>query len=138
MPADKTEEDNNEKHHDLAKAPTANSHAGGHSVQPIKTREDGSEYPTGVRLALITLALCLSVFLIALDNSIIATAIPTISDAFQSLSDVGWYGSGKHRRSLVSLSGSQLTNSSPQHEQPTSSPRPPCSSSSASSTRTLA
>lgn len=29
------------------------------------------------------------------DNSIIATAIPKITDQFQSLSDVGWYGSGK-------------------------------------------
>ncbi|KAJ7755196.1 major facilitator superfamily domain-containing protein [Mycena metata] len=47
----------------------------------------------GLQLALITLALCLSVFLVALDNTIIATAIPKITDQFQSLDDVGWYGS---------------------------------------------
>ena len=29
------------------------------------------EYPTGMKLAIITLALCLSVFLVALDNTII-------------------------------------------------------------------
>ena len=29
-----------------------------------------------------------------LDNSIIATAIPKITDEFTSLPDVGWYGSG--------------------------------------------
>ncbi|KAF7323823.1 DHA14-like major facilitator [Mycena kentingensis (nom. inval.)] len=52
-----------------------------------------TEYPSGVKLALLTLALCLSVFLLALDNTIIATAIPKISDQFQSLDDVGWYGS---------------------------------------------
>lgn len=45
------------------------------------------------RLAIITLALCLSVLLMALDNTIIATAIPKITDHFNSLDDVGWYGS---------------------------------------------
>ncbi|APA06474.1 conserved hypothetical protein [Sclerotinia sclerotiorum 1980 UF-70] len=59
----------------------------------VMTSADGVEYPTGVKLQLITLALCLSVFLMALDNSIIATAIPKITDQFHSLDDVGWYGS---------------------------------------------
>ncbi|KAF7312733.1 Major facilitator superfamily transporter [Mycena indigotica] len=51
------------------------------------------EYPTGVRLVLLTLALAISVFLVALDNTIIATAIPKISTYFDSLEDIGWYGS---------------------------------------------
>ncbi|KAF7302872.1 Major facilitator superfamily transporter [Mycena kentingensis (nom. inval.)] len=54
---------------------------------------DAVVYPQGLKLGLITLALCLSVFLVALDNTIIATAIPKITDKFQSLDDVGWYGS---------------------------------------------
>ncbi|KAJ4187484.1 hypothetical protein NW755_006976 [Fusarium falciforme] len=54
---------------------------------------DDTVYPTGMKLVLITLALCLAVFVMALDNSIIATAIPKITDAFGSLNDVGWYGS---------------------------------------------
>ncbi|KAL7911483.1 MFS multidrug transporter [Trichoderma velutinum] len=58
-----------------------------------ETKADGTAYPSGLQLGLIILALCLSVFLIALDNAIIATAIPKISDEFHSLSDVGWYGS---------------------------------------------
>lgn len=62
-------------------------------LEQHRTREDGSEYPSGLKLILITVALCLAVFLMALDNSIIATAIPKITDQFQSLSDVGWYGS---------------------------------------------
>ncbi|KAK3319952.1 major facilitator superfamily domain-containing protein [Cercophora scortea] len=56
-------------------------------------RVDGTEYPTGLKLFLICFALCLSVFLVALDNSIIATAIPKITNDFKSLPDVGWYGS---------------------------------------------
>ncbi|KAJ7165589.1 major facilitator superfamily domain-containing protein [Mycena crocata] len=55
--------------------------------------EEPVEYPQGLKMVLITLALCLSVFVVALDNTIIATAIPKITDQFQSLDDVGWYGS---------------------------------------------
>ncbi|KAJ7909119.1 major facilitator superfamily transporter [Mycena leptocephala] len=55
--------------------------------------EDEDDFPHGIKLALLTLALCLSVFLVALDNTIIATAIPKITDQFKSLDDVGWYGS---------------------------------------------
>ncbi|KAG6163553.1 hypothetical protein E4U11_001863 [Claviceps purpurea] len=51
------------------------------------------EYPESWRLGLITIALCLSVFCMALDNTIIATAIPRITDQFNALEDVGWYGS---------------------------------------------
>lgn len=50
-------------------------------------------YPTGAKLASITIALCLSVFLVALDNTIIATAIPRITDVFQAIDDIGWYAS---------------------------------------------
>ncbi|ODQ50977.1 putative MFS toxin efflux pump [Saitoella complicata NRRL Y-17804] len=52
-----------------------------------------SEYPHGAKLALIMLSLCLAVFLVALDNTIIATAIPRITERFKSLDDVGWYAS---------------------------------------------
>ncbi|TVY38445.1 Aspyridones efflux protein [Lachnellula occidentalis] len=59
----------------------------------IMSSGEGVDYPTGMKLGLISMALCLSVFLMALDNSIIATAIPKITDQFHSLPDVGWYGS---------------------------------------------
>ncbi|KAL9623094.1 MAG: hypothetical protein Q9160_002608 [Pyrenula sp. 1 TL-2023] len=58
-----------------------------------RPQDDDIEYPTGLKLAIITIALCLSVFLVALDNTIIATAIPRITDEFKALNDVGWYGS---------------------------------------------
>jgi EmrB/QacA subfamily drug resistance transporter len=83
---------NDEKHNDLTQQQTAASQ-GEHSLRPTTTREDGTEYPSGMKLALINLALCLAVFLMALDNAIIATAIPKITDQFHSLADVGWYGS---------------------------------------------
>lgn len=55
--------------------------------------EDDIEYPTGIKFAIISASLCLAVFLMALDNTIIATAIPKITDEFKSLDDVGWYAS---------------------------------------------
>ena len=50
-------------------------------------------YPSGLKLFIIIFGLCLSVFCVALDNTIIATAIPRITDDFHALQDVGWYGS---------------------------------------------
>ncbi|KGO46934.1 Major facilitator superfamily domain, general substrate transporter [Penicillium expansum] len=58
-----------------------------------ETPEDEEEYPNAWKLTLISIALCLCVFCVALDNTIIATAIPKITDQFNSLDDVGWYGS---------------------------------------------
>ncbi|CAK7266518.1 hypothetical protein SEPCBS57363_002129 [Sporothrix epigloea] len=54
---------------------------------------DESEYPTGAKLGFIVLALALSIFLMSLDFTIVATAIPKITDEFHGLSDVAWYGS---------------------------------------------
>ena len=55
--------------------------------------DDDSKYPRALPLALLTFGLCLSLFVVALDSSIIATAIPRITTVFNSLNDVGWYGS---------------------------------------------
>lgn len=52
-----------------------------------------SEYPKAYKLAMIVVALVLSIFLVALDMTIVATAIPKITDEFHSLDQVGWYGS---------------------------------------------
>lgn len=42
---------------------------------------------------MIALALVCSIFLVALDMTIVATAIPAITDEFHSLDEIGWYGS---------------------------------------------
>ncbi|PYI07554.1 MFS general substrate transporter, partial [Aspergillus sclerotiicarbonarius CBS 121057] len=47
----------------------------------------------GVRLWLIMAAMAANVFLVAMDATIIATAIPYITDTFDSTSDMGWYSS---------------------------------------------
>lgn len=55
--------------------------------------DDPSKYKKGLPLFLLTFGLALSTFVVALDNTIIATAIPRITTVFDSLNDVGWYGS---------------------------------------------
>jgi hypothetical protein len=55
--------------------------------------EDEIVYPGGLQLGLLTFGLCMATFTVALDNTIIATAIPKITTVFDSLGDVGWYGS---------------------------------------------
>lgn len=51
------------------------------------------EYPKAAKLIFIVVSLVLSMFLIALDMTIVATAIPQITDDFNSLDQVAWYGS---------------------------------------------
>ena len=48
--------------------------------------------PQGIRLILITVGLIMSIFLAALDQSIVATAIPSITDEFNALDEIAWYG----------------------------------------------
>ncbi|CAI7642122.1 unnamed protein product [Penicillium manginii] len=59
---------------------------------------------TGVRLALIIVALMSAMFLVALDRTIIATAVPAISDKFHAIGDIGWYASAY----LLTSSATQL------------------------------
>ncbi|KAK4042392.1 major facilitator superfamily domain-containing protein [Parachaetomium inaequale] len=49
-------------------------------------------YPTGPRLILIIASLCLAIFLVALDQTIIAPALGAITGEFASVKDIGWYG----------------------------------------------
>ena len=47
----------------------------------------------GWRLAIVLASLSLGLLLVAVDNTILAVAIPEITTIFYSLQDVGWYGS---------------------------------------------
>lgn len=67
----------------------ANGAEGGEEEEEV---EDESKYLKAFPLAVLTFGLCLSTFVVALDNTIIATAIPRITTVFDSLNDVGWYG----------------------------------------------
>ncbi|KAK6533759.1 hypothetical protein TWF694_002690 [Orbilia ellipsospora] len=63
------------------------------SKERLEGADDESKYPRGIRLIVLTIGLCLSVFVVALDNSIIATAIPSIATEFNAMGNIGWYGS---------------------------------------------
>ncbi|BCS26974.1 MDR family MFS transporter [Aspergillus puulaauensis] len=49
-------------------------------------------YPSTQKRIIIMVALYLAIFLINLDQNIISTAIPRMTDEFHSLDDIGWYG----------------------------------------------
>ncbi|KAK5170228.1 uncharacterized protein LTR77_004814 [Saxophila tyrrhenica] len=75
-------------HHDQ---PTDNKDTTTPSDAPSSPSE--TTRPTGLRLILLFLSLSLAVLLCALDGTIIATAIPTITAHFDSLDDYSWYNS---------------------------------------------
>ncbi|KAF2261430.1 major facilitator superfamily transporter [Lojkania enalia] len=60
---------------------------------PPHDEEDSIKYPSTGKTALIMVALYISIFLVALDRTILGPAIPEITNKFKSLEDVGWYGS---------------------------------------------
>ena len=65
----------------------------GVTALPEVKRDEAPDYPKGLKLVVIILGLQFAVFCVALDNTIISTAIPRITDQFHALEDVGWYGS---------------------------------------------
>lgn len=60
--------------------------------EPPEQEEEDRFTPQSVRFWLTLLCNFLALFLVALDRTIIATAVPRISDEFQALGDIGWYG----------------------------------------------
>jgi hypothetical protein len=52
--------------------------------------EYGNKYPGPAKLAVIMASLYISIFLIALDRTIIGVAIPRLTDEFHSINDIGW------------------------------------------------
>ncbi|KAI1402964.1 major facilitator superfamily domain-containing protein [Hypoxylon fuscum] len=72
-----------------------NSPNGGEKpLEPVSQtkNEADTEYPSTQKRILIMAAVYLAAFLTTLDQNIISTAIPRITDEFSSLGDVGWYG----------------------------------------------
>ncbi|KAL1893965.1 hypothetical protein Sste5346_006106 [Sporothrix stenoceras] len=61
------------------------------AATPPSPPVDDTEYPTGLKLAVLVSAAIVAVFLIALDQTIVGTAIPKITDEFHGLNDVSWY-----------------------------------------------
>ncbi|KAJ6445403.1 major facilitator superfamily transporter [Purpureocillium lavendulum] len=53
--------------------------------------EDKTEYPGTVAANLLMVAICVATFLVSLDRTVVATAIPRLTDEFHSFGDIGWY-----------------------------------------------
>ncbi|KAJ5133782.1 MFS toxin efflux pump, partial [Penicillium atrosanguineum] len=71
-------------------------------------------YAHGLQLAVICISLCLCVFLVGLDATILTSAIPRITDEFGSVEDVGWYDSAFRLTSSMSqLSQGKLLDNYP-------------------------
>lgn len=61
---------------------------------PDATRPLGEAgYPTGVKFWLIVLTVGSVLVLTSIDMNIVATAVPSITDHFHTVADVGWYSS---------------------------------------------
>jgi hypothetical protein len=60
--------------------------------------------PKTAKFWMVMLSNFIAMFLVALDRTIIATAIPRITDDFRSLGDIGWYGSSY----MLTTAASQL------------------------------
>ncbi|MCJ1309067.1 hypothetical protein MMC25_002722 [Agyrium rufum] len=80
---EKVPEDLDQEKHDLNKSPS--------QEEPAQTAEDEAKYPAFKIVLPIVLCIYLSVFLIALDRTIIGVAIPAISNEFESFGDISWY-----------------------------------------------
>lgn len=77
----------------LDQAETSSSNDDFKTTPQLPDTSEDKIYPKSIALALIFVSLCSSTFLVALDATIVATAIPTITSQFNSLEDVSWYNS---------------------------------------------
>ncbi|KAL3433367.1 major facilitator superfamily domain-containing protein [Aspergillus tetrazonus] len=67
--------------------------SGPSGLESAHSSEDDQYLPLGTRLIVVAISLMLAVFCVALDNTIMAVAIPKITDQFHALNDFGWYAS---------------------------------------------
>ncbi|KAI1465429.1 MFS general substrate transporter [Daldinia caldariorum] len=82
----KTNGENIAVHQEAEPRTESNQHAEENTIDPRNEVK-------GTRLIPIFTAVCMFTFLVGLDLNMIATAIPIITDHFNSITDVGWYGS---------------------------------------------
>ncbi|KAI0163982.1 MFS general substrate transporter [Xylariaceae sp. FL1272] len=87
-----------EKQHsmEMAEPPSHQDKDGSSAVQPMtppNEQDESAQYPGTWQAILLTAGLCLVTFATAVDNTILATAVPKITADFNSLNDVGWYAS---------------------------------------------
>ncbi|KEF62586.1 uncharacterized protein A1O9_00559 [Exophiala aquamarina CBS 119918] len=80
---------------DRAKVDVAPSHdpAAASALAAFDVESEDNYRPRTLKFHVVMLGLYLAIFLVALDRTIISVAIPEITDTFNSIGDVGWYGS---------------------------------------------
>ena len=62
------------------------------SMPPSSTHNQEPEWAHGFQLFSILAAVTFVSFLMLLDGTIVVAAVPRITDDFNSLNDIGWYG----------------------------------------------
>lgn len=60
-------------------------------LQVEEQNEDNIQYPTGPQLWLNMIAVLLVCFLHGLDLTIVAVTVPSLTNQFKTLNDIGWY-----------------------------------------------
>lgn len=60
-------------------------------IEESGTSDESINYPTGPKLWLTMISLCTAIFLNGLDLTIVAVAVPSLTDDFKTISDIGWY-----------------------------------------------
>jgi MFS transporter len=73
-------------------------------ASPVDDPAAANYNPRSINFWLVMLSNFVAIFLVALDRTILATAIPRITDDFKSLGDIGWYGSAY----MLTTAASQL------------------------------
>lgn len=58
-----------------------------------KDVDDKTFNPRSLQFLTVMTGMYMSVFLVALDRTIVAVAVPAMTNDFHSISDIGWYGS---------------------------------------------
>ncbi|KAL3417431.1 HC-toxin efflux carrier TOXA 15 [Phlyctema vagabunda] len=72
------------------------------TLQTMEAESSEEDYPTGLAFYMVIVSLALAYILSGFDNTIVATAVPAITDHFHTDADVGWY-SAAYRLSLCAF-----------------------------------
>ncbi|KAF2129392.1 MFS general substrate transporter [Dothidotthia symphoricarpi CBS 119687] len=75
----------------IRSGPLQDANKGAYSELTVVDSTAEPAYPSGLVLWIAVTTLCVGIFLTTLDNTILATARPYITDEFHSLKDIGWY-----------------------------------------------
>ncbi|KAI1265451.1 MFS toxin efflux pump [Xylariaceae sp. FL1019] len=95
LTSQKSTEKSRDRTEAIKNAPDTNSAGGlpGLTIEePLADKNEG-DYLRTIELMPVFIAMALAIFILGLDNTIVGTATPTITNEFHSLSDFAWYGS---------------------------------------------